>query len=136
MLFFIVTCFFFFFFFFQAEDGIRDHCVTGVQTCALPIWPSASRPPSTRRGRAPRRSSRSIGRRWTAVCASGATHRRGSQSSRSGRLGRRPAPEEHARDRVPGQGLLRRLHIEVEDRRDVEGEELGDQPPADYGQPE
>src|SRR5947207_6089116 len=27
---------FFFFFFFQAEDGIRDHCVTGVQTCALP----------------------------------------------------------------------------------------------------
>src|SRR5438034_8492950 len=26
------------FFFFQAEDGIRDHCVTGVQTCALPIF--------------------------------------------------------------------------------------------------
>src|SRR5215218_10668480 len=25
------------FFFFQAEDGIREHCVTGVQTCALPI---------------------------------------------------------------------------------------------------
>src|SRR5690606_40286733 len=28
----------FFFFFFQAEDGIRDFHVTGVQTCALPIW--------------------------------------------------------------------------------------------------
>src|SRR2546421_8679037 len=27
-----------FFFFFQAEDGIRDLIVTGVQTCALPIW--------------------------------------------------------------------------------------------------
>src|SRR3989475_8784012 len=27
----------FFFFFFQAEDGIRDLTVTGVQTCALPI---------------------------------------------------------------------------------------------------
>src|SRR5207249_6325564 len=27
----------FFFFFFQAEDGIRDRNVTGVQTCALPI---------------------------------------------------------------------------------------------------
>src|SRR3989441_7312089 len=27
----------FFFFFFQAEDGIRDKLVTGVQTCALPI---------------------------------------------------------------------------------------------------
>src|SRR5260370_24113388 len=26
------------FFFFQAEDGIRDSSVTGVQTCALPIW--------------------------------------------------------------------------------------------------
>ena len=26
------------FFFFQAEDGIRDWSVTGVQTCALPIW--------------------------------------------------------------------------------------------------
>src|SRR5258708_15370621 len=27
-------------FFFQAEDGIRDDLVTGVQTCALPISPS------------------------------------------------------------------------------------------------
>src|SRR2546422_5431203 len=27
------------FFFFQAEDGIRDVAVTGVQTCALPIFP-------------------------------------------------------------------------------------------------
>src|SRR5882762_11533749 len=31
------------FFFFQAEDGIRDSSVTGVQTCALPISPSALR---------------------------------------------------------------------------------------------
>src|SRR5690606_39816184 len=30
---FILYCFFF-----QAEDGIRDFHVTGVQTCALPIW--------------------------------------------------------------------------------------------------
>jgi len=29
--------FFFSYFFFQAEDGIRDRDVTGVQTCALPI---------------------------------------------------------------------------------------------------
>src|SRR5256884_3993148 len=28
----------YYFFFFQAEDGIRDVAVTGVQTCALPIW--------------------------------------------------------------------------------------------------
>src|SRR6266498_2975156 len=30
------------FFFFQAEDGIRDADVTGVQTCALPILPDRS----------------------------------------------------------------------------------------------
>src|SRR5216683_6154633 len=34
---------FVFFFFFQAEDGIRDLIVTGVQTCALPIFPMAVR---------------------------------------------------------------------------------------------
>src|SRR5687768_17690822 len=50
-------------FFFQAEDGIRDVAVTGVQTCALPISPrdgqgpdnvaapSASRPRTCRRHR-------------------------------------------------------------------------------------
>src|SRR5437016_8566918 len=42
-LYFVFSCLFlcefvfFFFFFFQAEDGIRDWSVTGVQTCALPI---------------------------------------------------------------------------------------------------
>src|SRR5256885_10226622 len=37
------------FFFFQAEDGIRDYKVTGVQTCALPIWTDCR----ARRGRRP-----------------------------------------------------------------------------------
>src|SRR2546422_2316217 len=39
MFFFFISHIFvlFFFFFFQAEDGIRDVAVTGVQTCALPI---------------------------------------------------------------------------------------------------
>src|SRR5688500_20376063 len=32
---------FYCFFFFQAEDGIRDYKVTGVQTCALPIFNNA-----------------------------------------------------------------------------------------------
>src|SRR5437763_16172910 len=44
------------FFFFQAEDGIRDTSVTGVQTCALPIAPpkrAASRS-AARPGRRPR----------------------------------------------------------------------------------
>src|SRR5216684_1929516 len=39
----------YFFFFFQAEDGIRDVAVTGVQTCALPISLSSS--DSLRNGR-------------------------------------------------------------------------------------
>src|SRR2546422_4841655 len=37
-------CVFVFFFFFQAEDGIRDVAVTGVQTCALPICARPSLP--------------------------------------------------------------------------------------------
>src|SRR5205085_9305899 len=35
----MLLCCLIFFFFFQAEDGIRDLTVTGVQTCALPISP-------------------------------------------------------------------------------------------------
>src|SRR5437660_6328201 len=51
--FFLFLCFFFpyiylFFFFFQAEDGIRDGHVTGVQTCALPIWKCLPRLPRAR----------------------------------------------------------------------------------------
>src|SRR2546430_3881974 len=37
LLFCLLYTIFLFFFFFQAEDGIRDLTVTGVQTCALPI---------------------------------------------------------------------------------------------------
>src|SRR3712207_7571004 len=45
------------FFFFQAEDGIRDIGVTGVQTCALPICPRA---PARRGGRAAWRRSAGV----------------------------------------------------------------------------
>src|SRR2546430_8192982 len=38
-----------FFFFFQAEDGIRDLTVTGVQTCALPIFPHLDYPQGRRK---------------------------------------------------------------------------------------
>src|SRR2546430_10187158 len=38
---------FVFFFFFQAEDGIRDLTVTGVQTCALPIYCPVPEHPTT-----------------------------------------------------------------------------------------
>src|ERR1041385_8410577 len=42
------------FFFLQEEDGIRDVAVTGVQTCALPIWYVAGNvPPRVRFGNMP-----------------------------------------------------------------------------------
>src|SRR5690606_40874105 len=44
-----------FFFFFQAEDGIRDFHVTGVQTCALPIFVWAAAWDMTRDGELPAR---------------------------------------------------------------------------------
>src|SRR5205807_5665543 len=50
------------FFFFQAEDGIRDYKVTGVQTCALPIY-EESFPCNSRRCR--------ICRAWAAMVAGG-----------------------------------------------------------------
>src|SRR5260221_10806480 len=79
--------YFFYFFFFQAEDGIRDHCVTGVQTCALPISserlrktcaPAADLPQTLRRqGKplvpswgVPRRATRSEERRVGKECRS------------------------------------------------------------------
>src|SRR5437879_13625829 len=85
---FICNLFICFFFFFQAEDGIRDTSVTGVQTCALPICPAEKwktrQPParasifppdllspianSTRRPKNPRSEERRVGKecssRW------------------------------------------------------------------------
>src|SRR5687767_15190865 len=84
---------FFFFFFFQAEDGIRDKLVTGVQTCALPI----SRSPETR----PRRRCRTRAEQWRAPTARRragarprpapcrtASRRRGSTAAREREIGR------------------------------------------------
>src|SRR5256885_11801381 len=47
------------FFFFQAEDGIRDYKVTGVQTCALPIWSTAPAPAAPMTASQSRRESES-----------------------------------------------------------------------------
>src|SRR5207248_6104863 len=79
-----------FFFFFQAEDGIRDRTVTGVQTCALPISVLVRPRPNKHRGHAgksstlPRRASelraRLLARRAgaaaidTETCWDGAAH--------------------------------------------------------------
>src|SRR5437016_14024842 len=43
----LVSLYLLFFFFFQAEDGIRDWSVTGVQTCALPICSPILRAPGS-----------------------------------------------------------------------------------------
>src|SRR3712207_8707640 len=51
---------FFFLFFFQAEDGIRDIGVTGVQTCALPIFMAT-----------PEVLLRGDGRRWHTMALAG-----------------------------------------------------------------
>src|SRR6266436_8515555 len=49
-----------FFFFFQAEDGIRDVAVTGVQTCALPICATRNRRTAFLSATHRRRSRRSL----------------------------------------------------------------------------
>src|SRR5438128_3898741 len=68
---------FFSFFFFQAEDGIRDATVTGVQTCALPIYVLRARRHGV--GGEPERASgqdhRDTGRRDCAATARGLRRR-------------------------------------------------------------
>src|SRR2546427_1016723 len=82
-----------FFFFFQAEDGIRDLTVTGVQTCALPIFLRASA-----RRRAARRA-----RRQDRLGARRKCDRRGRLGR--GSVGSRPharGPRGRAEDRKSG----------------------------------
>src|SRR5439155_14824123 len=67
------------FFFFQAEDGIRDGHVTGVQTCALPI----SRAGSVAAARSCRRSRRSTAARGAASAPRGAAPSRGTAGRRT-----------------------------------------------------
>src|SRR5262249_58137156 len=56
-------------FFFQAEDGIRDWSVTGVQTCALPIYSTSASP--VRAGLVERAQDW----RWSSASASGGVER-------------------------------------------------------------
>src|SRR2546426_1987672 len=93
-------------FFFQAEDGIRDYKVTGVQTCALPISrrraPARARPPRWRRGGGPWRSARRRTARALGRCPRGrrATDR-SAGDPRSSRSRPGPCHSPRARARVP-----------------------------------
>src|SRR5438445_5610368 len=88
----------FFFFFFQAEDGIRDIGVTGVQTCALPIWAVRRRFPASRAESPGRRTAPSPGpetgadrwkrRRSAPRCSRRSPRRAGSERSEERRVGK------------------------------------------------
>src|SRR5439155_8624504 len=80
-------------FFFQADDGIRDGHVTGVQTCALPIW---KREPAWS---ARRRAGGGRARRFAFPCQS-AVRLRGRRFRR-----RRPACIRPSRSRARARGL-------------------------------
>src|SRR5207244_10291580 len=87
-----------FFFFFQAEDGIRDDLVTGVQTCALPILLSwAISPPRARS--ASRTATSSTGRATSSDRSTSGT--RPSRASAS-RAHSRPSPATRSEERRVG----------------------------------
>src|SRR5437879_13647273 len=92
-----------FFFFFQAEDGIRDTSVTGVQTCALPI----SRRCPTRSAR--RTSPWTGASRRSCVAATSATAPTRSEERRVGKECRsRWRPEQEKKTRTQSIGELSR----------------------------
>src|SRR2546430_8754073 len=96
-----------FFFFFQAEDGIRDLTVTGVQTCALPI--SRGRCSAGRSTRPPRPAAAPVGpasapaRRSCRRASAAATAAAGPSACRS---------EEHTSELQSQSNLVCRLLLE------------------------
>src|SRR3712207_2093338 len=134
----------FFVFFFQAEDGIRDIGVTGVQTCALPIWPACSCPkacPSRCKGgcarrcgkpwRLPRWSAPSRPRAarrpfWTGPTSRASwgrqrPPRRGGAPHRSRRVAPKEAASSDPRRLAPRQGMR---HAPADDGRSARSMEL------------
>src|SRR3989454_165487 len=120
------------FFFFQAEDGIRDYKVTGVQTCALPISGSspstaaaAARPGAGSRACRPRRLRRADSRRRRRIRRRERRGRGRAQESESyvsygrillpGRLDRHP--ELQQRWPIAGEGAADRVRQRVDSRQ-------------------
>src|SRR5688572_30962979 len=104
----------FVFFFFQAEDGIRDLTVTGVQTCALPICRSTAwRPGDEDRGRRRRHVDA-----WRSDPVSRAG--RGRWPSRGGRS------EEHTSELQSQSNLVCRLLLEKKKKKNEVLREVAD----------
>src|SRR6266478_6222714 len=83
------------FFFFQAEDGIRDLTVTGVQTCALPILRICRR---KNRGCTRRNRAAWFGPNWRDDTAIRWTRKRSTRGSRSGHASRAASATGSGRD--------------------------------------
>src|SRR5437764_11855144 len=81
------------FFFFQAEDGIRDTSVTGVQTCALPILRAPARGGCAARRRRSRRSPHPVARTPLSQVAPCRASRRPSRCARPRGCGRARSEE-------------------------------------------
>src|SRR5690349_23492759 len=90
------------FFFFQAEDGIRDLYVTGVQTCALPISEGAAGP----HGRPAPVADLEVGPE------PGHAHRADREEARRLRPDRPPRSEEHTSELQSRRDLVCRLLLE------------------------
>src|SRR3712207_7153772 len=91
--------YFYFFFFFQAEDGIRDIGVTGVQTCALPILDGRGRPGALPGDGGADRLGRAAGGRRHVPVRPAARRRRG-PARRAARGARREIGRASCRERV------------------------------------
>src|SRR5690349_21958908 len=99
-----------FFFFFQAEDGIRDLYVTGVQTCALPIYRRPRRDRRLRqRARLPHRDQGGLRRRRP-------RDEGGCERGRSG-VGVRFRSEEHTSELQSRRDLVCRLLLEKKKKK-------------------
>src|SRR2546422_6411478 len=96
------------FFFFQAEDGIRDVAVTGVQTCALPISSVAPKPQCTWRNNS-----------WVIGNSSGVSWPTFSGAGRPPGTVPRPSPrsEEHTSELQSRLHLVCRLLLEKKKRK-------------------
>src|SRR2546430_14066373 len=114
------------FFFFQAEDGIRDWTVTGVQTCALPIWRRAGRagavprPPDRRRAASDFRRAAGLSRLGPASADLAGAAAGDQGRGRQGGLDPRPRSEER---RVGEEGRTRWAADHLKKKN---GSELGD----------